>query len=356
MNLDKLSKYRGKAQDARPVPANPAVDHASDADKRIQRAILVCCDNAEERARKVGLDASEAYTSRLLVEQTLQTLFKHEYPVSKFINGGLINIDQSLDPGTEEFGYDEQVSNGQAQLMSPDADDFPTVDFSGKRTTQSVHSGGVGFTISRQDVRRARLGGFNIASEKGVIARESLDDLVNRLIVRGDPTRRLPGMAAVEGARRSEFSAPITKTWVDDTASTVSDLINLISDEIDAVYNDSETVHLPDTVVMPIATYQALNQLHYSEYDRTTAMQILRETHPYITRWEWDIEMARAVDSAPAMFIYRNASTHIRAIMPMSPTPIPAQDHGLVSKVGFEFRWGGIVCPRPKSFTVLTGV
>jgi hypothetical protein len=301
-----------------------------------------------------GLDAEQGYTARVLVEQTLAQIFRHQSAAAKFATDRrLISIDTSLHPGTEEWGYNELMGAGQATEIAPDADDVPTVDVASGRRSFGVVSAAIGFRIGRQEVRRAALQGtYDLAIEKGVAAREAIDKYLDNRILFGVPAAGIQGLLNVKG--NIEVGAA-NGDWT-NVATDGDDIVDDVAGAIEAMITNSDGVEMPDTVVLPIAQYQAAARKRITENNPVTALAFLQGLFPFVTRWEWHVPMATAYQSAPAVLIYNSNPSRVRAVMPLPPTPIPRQEEGLVTKVGFEWRFAGVMSPRPKSITVLYGV
>lgn len=327
--------------------------HAHEKRALLDSSIRACLDSAEQTALRMGMDAGEAIFSRMLTEQTLGVLFRHEYAPAKWLNEGFISIDTSLHPGTEEYGYEEITDVGEARIVSPDADDVPTVNIKGERTVQIVKTIAAGFLYSRQEARKAQLqGSFNLVQEKGRVAREAIDRLLNRLIPFGDAAQGLIGLLRAPGILvRTAANGPWTAG--SDPLDVLSDFSAAVTDMI----TGSGGVEVPNTAVFPLATLRMLETLPFSTLDGTPVLDLIQRYHPFITTWEWDTQMDTAgFDGGPAIAIFSDDPSKVRGIMPMGMTPIPEQEQGFITKVGIELRWGGIIAPRPRSVLLLQGV
>lgn len=320
-------------------------------------AIRACLDMAEANTLRSGMDSGTAMFARTLTEQTLRTLFRHEYRATKWISDGLIDIDTSLDPGTEEFGYDEIEYIGEAKIISPDANDIPLATVKGQRTVHTAVTAAVGFQWSRQELRKAKMqGSFNLVQEKGASAREAWNQLMDRLLLLGAN----PGEGDLNGLIRHPgifVAIAANGPWTPGTAP--EDVIADFAGAVTAMLTGTAGIETPDTCVMPLSVMRLLETMPFSVGggDSTPVMELLQRYHPFIKRWEWDVRMDTAgFDGGAAIAIYRNDSMRVRGIMPMGMTPVPEQEEGLVIKVGIESRFGGTIHPRPRSVLLLQGV
>ena len=367
MDLNIAKKYAGRAKRSDAVQARTAEVGDERKDERFTVDLGACSratrafrigacravsDAAYCRAVHYGFDAGSAQTARVMVEQTLADLFRHEYPEAKFTRGGLIAIDQSLHPGTEEYGYNELEAVGEAKLISPSATDIPLATIKTGRTKHTVQSGAIGFTWDRQEIRAADLQNqYSLAQEKGAAAREALDQLLDRLIPFGDADAELLGLLRAPGIMVRVAGSD----WL-NPATTADTIHQQFSGAVTAQGLLTKERELPNTAVMPFSIMRALQE-RYRENTDKTAMDMIRKDHPFITRWETSHQMEEAgFDGAPAIAIYRNERSRVRAQMPLGYTPVPEQVEGFVSKVAIEFRWGGVNLPRPKSVMLLQGI
>src|SRR5690606_31859608 len=154
-------------------------------------------------------------------------------------------------PGVEEWGYDEIDHSGEAKILAPDADDLPTVDFKvGREVASSVHAG-IGFEYSRHEIRKARMQGlYDLVQEKSVATREALDRLVNRLVLFGAPEHGIIGLRGIRG--KNHFSAQNGPYTAQSTpGNVILDFSTIINEVIEATHG----AEIPNTIVMPLSTY-----------------------------------------------------------------------------------------------------
>lgn len=356
MDLTTAKKGNAKAKmDAR-APGRVEVVGITDGvawlDTGAKRALMdAAIRETLDAAEVIGWDSGSSIFARVLVQQTLGELFRHEYPEMKWLEGGLISIDESLHPGTPEFGYDEIALVGEAKIINPDADDVPNAEIVGERTVHKVVHPAVGFQWSRQELRTAQLQGtFGLVQEKARSAREAWSRLINRLIPFGNAT--LVGLLRGPGIMvRVAANGPWTAA--SDPLDVIADFSAAVTDQM----TTTDGVETPDTVVMPLNTMRILETLPFSTLDGTPVMDVIQRMHPFIRRWDWAVEMDTAsFAGGPAIAIYRNDPMRVRAVMPMRMTPVPEQEVGLRIKVGIESRYGGVIHPRPRSVLLLQGV
>lgn len=297
-------------------------------------------------------DTQTGIYARQLVTATFRELFRFEYPNTKWLNGGLIPISSTVNEGATEYSWVEMDHSGRAELVADGATDIPFADVAGRNNLRGIKTLAVGVRYSRQDVRTARMQGlFEIASEKAAAAREAMDRTLDDLIRSGDGAAGLDGVVNQPGII---VAAAGTGNW---QAATAAQIVADMTTAINAVINGSDGVEVPNTVVMDVASYTRVSTLQNSTASDITVLQYLQRAFPMIQRWDWEQGMATVSAAAgPAVLIYRNDPSRVRAVMPMMMQAVPPQQSGLCFTLNFESRFGGVMTPRPRSILRLDGV
>ncbi len=298
-------------------------------------------------------DAQGGIFAQHLVRATFRELFRFEYPATKWINGGLIPMNTSLNEGSKEYSYLEKSNNGLAEIVADNATDLPMAEIDGELTVLPIKTIGISVTYSRQDVRTARMQGFfDIAAEKASAAREGNDRRLDQLIRTGDAASGLRGVVNHPGIIVATAG---TGNWL---TATSAQIIDDVTTAINAIANASDAVEMPNTVLMPVAQWNRLSTLPFdSASGPLTVLDYLRSAFPMITRWDWEPGLKDvSASGGPSMLVYRNSPSHLRAVFPMMMAAVPPQDKGLSFVLNFETRFGGVMMPRPRSVLRLDGI
>ncbi len=287
-----------------------------------------------------------------LVIATFRELFRFEFPETKWMNGGLIPMSTSLNEGAAEYSYVEVEHTGRAEIVADCATDIPFADLQGRNNLRKIKTIAVGVKYSRQDIRTARMQGlFEIAAEKAASAREAMDRTLDDLIRTGDEVAGLDGIVTGPGII---VQNAITGNW---QTATAAQIVADVTAAINSVINQSDGVEIPNTVVMDVASYTRLSTLQNSVASDITVLQYLQRSFPMIQRWDWEPGM-RAVSptGGPAMLVYRNDPSRVRAVFPMMMQAVPPQERALSFVLNFETRFGGVMIPKPRSILRLDGI
>jgi hypothetical protein len=298
-------------------------------------------------------DVETGVYAQQLVTVTLAELFRHEFPETKWVNGGIIPMATNVDEGAKEYGYQEMEHVGEADIVADNATDLPTADVAGRYNLRRIVTVADSIRYSTQDIRTARLQGmFDIAQEKAVAAREAMDRRLDELIRTGRETAGLQGITNAPGII---VQSAITGTW---STATGTQIVSDFTPAANTPTDDSSGIEMPDTALFSVANWTRISTLvHLPAVSDRTVLSFLKEAFPHITRWDWEpgLSTADAAGTGNAVMIYKNDPSRVRAVFPMMMRALPPEQSGLVFKLGFETRFGGVMVPRPRSIIRLDG-
>ena len=301
-------------------------------------------------------DVQTGIFAKQLVTVTLSELFRHEFPETKWMNGGLIPITTNVSDGAKEYSFIESIHNGRAEIVADNADDIPAAEVSGRNNLRSIKTVAVHITYSTQDIRSARLQGmFDIATEKASAAREANDRALDDLIRVGNDENGLMGVVnhpgiVVQNATNGSWSM----------SSDPNDVIEDVTTAINAVMNNTDAVEVPNTFITSVSKFNVLSTLRIQTgvgESGTTVLEFLKKAHPMVTRWDWEFGMKNvSASGSDAALIYNRSPSKLRAVFPMMMRALPPEQRGLSFKINFETRFGGVMMPKPRSVLRLDGI
>jgi hypothetical protein len=299
-------------------------------------------------------DAQGGLYAQQLVRATFRELFRHEFPDTKWTNGGLISINTSLNEGATEYSYTEKINSGRAEIVADGATDLPFADSTGRNNIKRIKTVGCAVRYTRQDIRTARMNGTfgDLAAEKAAEAREAHDRTMNDLIREGDAPAGFDGVVNQPGIT---IANAITGSWA--TATGVQ-IVADIRAAINAIMNDTDAVEVPNTVLFDVASWNIVaTRVHLPNASDRTILSFIREAFPMIQRWDWEPGMKSvSATGGASMLVYRNDPMRMRAVAPMLLQAVPPEQKGLAIVLNFESRWGGIMTPKPRSVLRLDGL
>lgn len=304
-----------------------------------------------------SFNKDDAFYAQDLVNSTLSRIFELEYPELGWLNGGLLDMSQEVDPGAASYSYLEMGGAGQAGLVAPNATDIPSVDLQGNQNIGAIATVACSFQYSTQDVRQAALQGrqggfsFSIAERKARAAREAHDRKINALLATGDGGAGLRGITNHPGIF---VLGATTGTW--STATAVQ-----IAADFDAAYalmvGDTNGVETPDTCVVSPLVLARLKGLTWDAGNSSNISVMAYLETAYDVKFFKDATMAVAsAASGNAMLMYRKGMDKAFGVMPLMLEVLPPEREGLVFKVVLESRFGGVAVPKPQSVLRLDGI
>lgn len=298
-------------------------------------------------------DTQTGVFAQQLVRATFRELFRFEYPETKWVNGGLIQLNTNTNEGAAEYSFVEMDHSGRAEIVADDATDIPLAEISGRNNLRTIKTLAVAVRYSRQDIRAARMQGlFDIAAEKAMSAREAHDRTMDDLIRTGDEAAGLFGMVNHPGII---VENAITGNWA---TATGEQIVADIREAINTITNASDGVEVPNTVLFPVEQWTLIStKVHLPNASDRTILSFLREAFPQIQRWDWEQGLKSvSATGGPSVFVYRNDPMRVRAVVPMMMQALPPQQTGLGFTLNFESRYGGVMAPRPRSILRLDGI
>lgn len=298
----------------------------------------------------------DAFYARDLVNSTLSQIFEKEYPRLGWLHGGLLTMNQTVDPGARTYDYMTMGPVSLAEIVSDRGTDLPEIDIEGDRTPRKVVTVACSFSYSTQDLRQASMMSrsgvpFDIAARKANAAREGHDRRINQLLAFGNDAHGLYGVTNHPGI----FVIPaITGNWLTATSAQ-------IFADFDAAYgamvDGTGGVELPDTCVIGDRLFARLRALTWDQGNSSniSTMQYLEDA--YGVKFFAESTMATAsAAGGNAMLMYRKDPEKVFGVMPLLLESQPVHQHALTFSVALESRFGGVSAPKPRSILRLDGI
>ena len=260
----------------------------------------------------------------------------------------LIPVDTSDDPGAESVAYYTWDHRGIAKLITDFAGDLPMADAFRKKFTAPVHSYGIGYKYSVQDLRNAvmarRMGrpGPALDQERAEGARRGAEAKLDDVAFFGDTEADTKGFA---NNANVTLVAEVTGAWATATAAQIAaDLDALVNAVVDATKGEI----VPDTIAMPLSRF---NIIATKTVDTTNQNSILKEwlgRNPFIKDIFWSPKLETAgASSAKRMIAYARDPRVLKLKIPQDYETFPPQAQGLAFVVPAHLRTAGVVWRYP---------
>jgi hypothetical protein len=290
-------------------------------------------------------------TAHLLqeLESVEQVAYETVYP--EFKARRLIPPDTSDDPGAETVAYVMFDSFAMAEIIANHAGDLPMVEAFAKKFAAPVHSLGIGYQYSIQDLRRSALARRNgnpgpaIDQQKAAAARRGSEARLDEIAAHGDAAAGLGGF--VNNANVT-LVPEINGDWLNPAttpAEIMADMDELVSTVVEATMEQMP----PDTLVLPTTRYNLVATRPVDTTNQRSILQVWLERNPWVKdvlSWH-KLETANAAGTGPRMIAYRRDPMVLALKIPQEYETMPPQAKNLAFVVPAHMRTGGTVIRYP---------
>lgn len=268
-----------------------------------------------------------------------------------------IPLDTAVDPGARLYTYRMYEHVGQAKRIKDYAADSPTANAVGTEYSRKIEDYGSSFIYSLNDVRAAAKTGMDLPREQAFAARRAIDAQLDEVAAFGDKevgtlgllnlTHTTPHTVKADGSGGS-------KKW---SSKSPDKILRDLREIVSAVVDGTNTVELPDTVLLPPAQYDLIAGTPRSEGSDKTILQFFLETSPYIRNVDqWHRLKGAGEGGVDRMVCYRRDPSAVRLVLPIQFEALPPQEVNYAFKVPCQATCGGVVSPYPKSIAYGDGI
>lgn len=292
------------------------------------------------------------------VARSLEQFITREFQVPledlPLINGGVVDIDESIDEGAKTFAYQVLDGAGVAEFWNDNAQSsMPMVTISNEEFVRPIAVAALGYEFSQEDLMAERM-----AAKNGRPVR--LRDRLNKRAIRGhmelhedvgmfgDVGRDLHGFANHPGVASI---APIADSNTDDNWSTKfgDAIIQDITNMFQAIRDNTLCTRMPDALALPESTITSLNRDYVADSNTVvsgqTVMDRIRQFFPQMAigslcRLQSNRSFGNLSESRAVM--YWNNKDAVQYILPMRPRFFDPQMVELMIKTPGMGKLGGI--------------
>jgi len=313
-------------------------------------------DHIADAARTRTTDRQTGLIAKEMTQNVLQAAFQRRYPELQWANGGLISRRTSTDPGALSNVWFEEDQTGLAEMMAPDAEDYPIADIKGNRKEAPIEDLGLALKFTTKELRTARFAGVgDLVTKKGASVRRGTDRKLDQLIKTGAPSQNLFGIYAYPGA------ALLNAVVGDWTAATPAQIISDFNTAFQTYRSKSNGVLGNNiTVMFDNVTATHLKKTRMATDDPTKVWDELLSIYGdgQIVRMGVDYDLATADEAGtgPRVLFYENNPEVILAEIPLYLEGQPPVRTLRTTKIGFDTSFGGVICYQPDTILYLDGV
>jgi hypothetical protein len=302
-------------------------------------------------------DSSTGLYAQHLVIATHRQVFAHRYPELVWADNGL-NMDMSMNPGAQTHSWQEVEQTGEAKFLTSEATDFPIAEINGQVNFGNIQSFGIAVRYTIEDVETAAFQNtIQLVPTKVAAAKRGHDLTLNNLIRSGDAAAGYQGITNLSGI---QIATATNGDWT-NVATTANDIIQDVTDAINAYIDDSNGILQPTHIRLPQIQWSILSTTRITDGvggdTGTVVLEFLRKAFPMIQMWGVDTGLSTAgAGGVPTMLIYRDDPADVTAVMPLRMQPLPVETRGMEFVLRFRSRWGGLRAPQPHSIKRVDGI
>lgn len=257
----------------------------------------------------------------------------------------IIPVNNDVDPGAETITYRQWDSFGMAQIISNYADDLPLIDALVEEFQQKVKSLGAAYQWSIQDLRRSAMAGAQLDQRRARAARRSIEQQIENIAALGNSKAGLKGFA-------KHPNVPLVVLpnggWAAATADEIIEDLNFMATSI---VNTTKETFLPDTLVLPVASYNiiATKRISTTGDTHTTVLEAWLRSNPWVTNvGTWNkLANANATNNGPRAVMYKRDAEVLTLEIPQEFEQLPPQAKNLAFQVPVHARIGGVIVYYP---------
>jgi hypothetical protein len=270
----------------------------------------------------------------------------------------LVPIDTSANEWAKSITFFSQDMVGKAAWFSGLAQDVPNADVTRAKFEQGIEMAAVGYQYTLEELGMARLiPGTNLTADRALAARRAYEEFCYQVALFGDAGKGWEGLFNSSLVTAGNVAADGTGSspyWINKTGAQITRDVNNV---LGGVFNDTNTVDLADTLILPFEEYQYIGTQRYDAQDPMTILTWLRTNNIYTmqTGQPLTIRGQRGLRNAGAsgtarMLAYRRSPDVVKMHLPMPHRFLEVFRQGpILYSVPGIFRLGGTEFRLPKA-------
>jgi hypothetical protein len=252
-----------------------------------------------------------------------------------------IPVNRGIAPAAETVSARIWDSYGEAKVLNPNADDFPSVSIGQRETFAAIKSLGCYFEYSVLDLRRSELAGTGLDSKLAIAARQTIESKIDKLAVEGEQKSGIKGFCNNIDIPKVEFGK-----WFDDKGKgtkTAEQILADINQMISVIAENTNNVLLPDTLLLPVKHYAYIAQTQISQHSQVTILNYLLTNNPYLKNVDFWVHLENKC------IVYPRTPQALEMYIPQEFEMLEPQAVGMNIRVHCHARFGGVQVYTPKA-------
>jgi len=295
-----------------------------------------------------NLDAAEnAFFSRQL-ESIRAKAYEVAYP--ELMAMKLIPMKTDIHIGAKEYTYEYYDSYGTAEFVTDYQKFGPSVSVAAGSDTVKLRGIKDSYVYSIEEARNAMMARSDLIDRKAKAARRVIAQKLDDIMILGDGSASYMGLYGI-----AKLSGTVTSTTLGAWSGlTVTQLLTELNGFVSKIVNDSKGVEVPDTLAMPLASFNFLNEKMMDTASSMTVLSWFKANNPYIRNIfpVPKLETAGAA-SVKRAICYKRDPEKIEGLLPIEFEQFLPQEQSTALITECHAKTGGVVAPFPKSVSYL---
>lgn len=294
------------------------------------------------------LDAAEnAFLDRAL-RHYIPTMFVREY--AKLNARTIFPVYFGNDGAAETVNWTVSDEAANAEIVRDYADDAPNAEVSIAEYDSKVRSIRAAAQWTIQEIRAATKANRPLQESKVNAARDAMLRRENKIAFHGDADFGLVGLFSHDDVPRDTAAQTFAAGTADQNLGELHDLANSIAD-------DTNDVESPKILLLPPSVHDRVSIQRLGASLETTVLQHFLATNPHIQQVIRVRELKGAGTGGTDVAVaFDRDIEKLRMNVMLDLEQFPPERRGMVVRVEYHARVGGLVVTRPKSIKILEGV
>ncbi len=290
-------------------------------------------------------------------------VYRRKYPDIQYQD--LVPVDTGANEWARSVTFFSSDMVGKAQWFHHQADDIPQADVSRDKFESQIEMAAIGYSYTLEELGYQMLiPGMNLSADRALAAKRAYEEFVEGVALRGDPEKNYDGLFDLTGVTAVQAPNDGTSSSRYFSAKTPAQIIRDLNSGLQAIYTNSLTTEVADTVLMPISVLQHLAFTQYSTAAAESVLEYFMKANVYTltTGQQLTVRGVRGLETAAAdgtgrIIFYRRDPEVLKLHIPMPHRFLPAYQVGpLKFTVPGIFRLGGVEARLPNSIRYLDNV
>ena len=273
-----------------------------------------------------------------------QIEYRNLFPVLNFNNAGY-----------RAHTYQVLDKVGKAKLIGSDVNDLPRADITGREVTAPIRASGISYGVTRQDMASASVANFSVITAKAEACMRANEELNDEIAFIGDDDSGLVGVLNNPDINTADVPNGAGSGLPEFSNKTPDEIYSDIAEAANSVWIQSKKNHRADTIALPLAQYNIIQQTRLATGTDTTIMQYAIRNIPGLTADSFvaiDQLTGAGAGGVDVMFAYAKDNRVVQYGIGLELTFLDPQFRSLAMEVPAWATTGGLMVYRPLGFSI----